>query len=80
MGSGKYFVTQAVAAVFLLAGAAQSTAAADLEDGWDRFQLQVSMFRPDINSEVRLDPVTGPFGTFVAIFLKLVLQLTNTYS
>jgi len=63
MGSGKYFVTPAVAAVFLLAGAAQSAAAADLEKGWDRFKLQVSMFRPDINTDVRLDPVTGPFGT-----------------
>ena len=75
MGSGaKSFIRVAAFAVMTLAfSGLQPTLAAD-DRSWDRFSLQFSMFRPDIDTEVRLDPVAGPFGTALDMESDLGLE------
>ena len=65
MGSGAHsFIRVAASAFMALAFSGMYPAVAADDRNWDRFSVQFSMFRPDINTEVRLDRVAGPFGTF----------------
>ena len=64
MGSEAHLFTRvAASAVMALAFSGVHPAVAAEDRNWNRFSVQLSMFRPDINTEVRLDPVAGPFGT-----------------
>jgi len=75
MGSGAHsFIRVAVFAFMTLAFSGMHPAVAADDRNWDRFSLQFSMFRPDINTEVRLDPVAGPFGTALDMESDLGLQ------
>ena len=75
MGSGVHsFIRVAVFAFMTLAFSGMHPAVAADDKNWDRFSVQFSMFRPDINTEVRLDPVAGPFGTALDMESDLGLE------
>jgi len=75
MGSGAYsFIRVAAFAVMTLAFSGMHPAVAADDRNWDRFAVQFSMFRPDINTEVQLDPVAGPFGTALDMESDLGLE------
>ena len=75
MGSGAHsFIRVAVFAFMTLAFSGMHPAVAADDRNWDRFSVQFSMFRPDINTEVRLDPVAGPFGTALDMESDLGLE------
>jgi hypothetical protein len=75
MGSGAHsFIRVAVFTFMALAFSGMHPAVAADDRNWDRFSVQFSMFRPDINTEVRLDPVAGPFGTALDMESDLGLE------